>query len=478
MANTIGVALLMAVALAWMQVPASADEPAKAPPRRNAFLEPAKFIQIPGPNPILTPGPSGQWDGDVIEASDAFKDFGTYYLYYHGNGGRGYQLGVATAPGPLGPFKKHTDKPILRRGAKGSWEETHVACAMVLKEGSGRYLMWYSGYGRTSGRRRWSVGLATAASPLGPWKKHERNPVIENFGYVGGVVKVRGKYYLYTAYPIGSTGPDYSPMALATADKPHGPWTKHKDNPVLKQGDWGQWDDGGFSEAEVLYHGGVFHMFYGGAKLYRPRIATRESVGYAYSFDGINFTKYGRNPVATRNAEPNASAYAEVHSIIEPPFVYVYHTLRYCKPWRERFRKQFPTVEDLGVQVLAMQRPFSLEMPVGQVASVASGATWPASLANARSVALGSIARASLTAECTYGARATRGVRLHVRSSGDGLKYDTEDLHTFDLPCRPGKTCRKTFPLDPGVRFVKVFVENPDTSAPVSDVSITATLKG
>jgi len=466
--HLMGVVLVMAMGAMAMQASAGS----------NARLEAARFIQIPGPNPILTPGPDGAWDDQIIEASDAFKDFGTYYLYYHGNGGEGYQLGVATASHPLGPFKKHGDKPVLALGKKGSWDDRHVACAMVVRDRPEKYFMWYSGMGRSPEHRKWSIGLATAPNPLGPWTKYGRNPIVDNFGYVGGVVKVKGKYHLYTAYPIGKTGPDYSPMALATADKPQGPWTRFKGNPVLAEGQAGEWDDGGFSEAEVLYHNGAFHMFYGGAKIYRPRIATRESIGYAYSTDGITFTKYGRNPVAPRHAEPNAAAYAEVHAIIEPPFIYLYHTLRYNRPWRERFGKQFPNVEDLGVQVLATQRPFSLDMPVAQIATVAPGRTDPASLAGARAVALGSVGRAAITVEGTYAAQATRGVRIHVRSSTDGLKYDTEDLHTFDLPCRPGKTCRKTFPVDPSVRFVKVLAENADPAAAVSKVTVTATLKG
>jgi len=444
----------------------------------NALLEPGRFIQIPGPNPILTPGAKDTWDGEILEASDALKDLGTYYLFYHGNGGRGYQLGVATASDPLGPFKKHGDAPVLQRGPKGSWDEVHVACAMILKEGSGKYLMWYSGLGRSEQHRQWSIGLATAESPLGPWTKHPDNPIIDDFGYVGGVVKVRGKYMLYTAHPIGSTGPDYSPMALATADKPQGPWTRWRGNPVLKQGEWGEWDDGGFSEAEVLYHSGVFHMFYGGAKLFRPRILTRECIGYAYSFDGVNFTKYGRNPVATREAEPNAAAYAEVHSIIEPPFIYVYHTLRYKKPWRDRFRPQFPGVEDLGVQVLVMQRPFSLDVPVLNLASLKAGATTSLSSDLSPAVALGHVSRAALTAECTYAEQSKRGIRLHVRSSPDGLKYDTADSYTFDSVFRPGRTCQKTFDLETNARFVKVLVENLDTSQSVSNVRITASLGG
>ena len=83
-------------------------------PQRNDFIENGRFLQIPGPNPILRPGGQDDWDGDIIEACDAFKDFGTYYLYYHATGaGKGYQVGVATASHPLGPFKRYEGNPIL-----------------------------------------------------------------------------------------------------------------------------------------------------------------------------------------------------------------------------------------------------------------------------------------------------------------------------------------------------------------------------
>jgi len=462
-----------------------AGEPARAVPPvgpsgerrvRNDLLEPTRFIQIPGPNPILTPGTEDAWDGRIVEAADAFKDFGTYYLYYHGAGSRGYQVGVATANHPLGPFKKHGTEPVLELGPAGSWDDRHAACAMVVKEGIDKYLMWYSGISESKEHPHWSIGLATADNPLGPWKKHQGNPIIEDFGYVGGVVKAQGKYWLYTAHPIGSTGPDYSPMALATAEKPEGPWTICPHNPVLEQGEWGEWGDGGFSEAEVLYHSGVFHMFYGGAKLYAPRILSRESIGYAYSFDGLRFIKYGRNPVATRHAQPNAAAYSEVHSILEPPFVYIYHTLRYKKPWRERFKPQFPGVEDLGVQVLVMQRPFSLDMPLLDLTSLSAGAV--TALVDSPPIALSHVTRTALTAECTYAKRANLPFRLHVRSSPDGLAYDTENLATFVVNLAPGRTCRQTFKLDSNVRFIKVLVENSDAAEPVSGIKITATLGG
>ena len=41
---------------------------------RQSIIESGDFIHIPGPNPILSPGPKGAWDDENIEAGDAFED--------------------------------------------------------------------------------------------------------------------------------------------------------------------------------------------------------------------------------------------------------------------------------------------------------------------------------------------------------------------------------------------------------------------
>lgn len=451
---------------------------------RKAALEQSTFVQIPGPNPIITPGPDGSWDDDVVEAADAFEDEGRYYLYYHACGdGKGYRLGVASAGHPLGPFKKHGDKPVLDLGPEGSWEDVHVACAMVMRAGDEedeKYYMWYSGCAEDI---RWSIGLAQAEHPLGPWKKYEKNPVLEDFGYLGGVVKVDGKYRLYSAHPIhmpwagweegksrsATYHSDYSPLAVAIGQKPEGPFEKHAKNPLMVQGDLEDWDDGGISEAEVLYDNGMFHMFYGGTRRFGPRL---ESIGYAYSFDGFRFYKYGRNPVASRHVEPNAAAFAEVHAIIERPFIYLYHTLRL----EEHNGKRNPWVENLGVQVLAAQRPFSLDMPLISVDSL--GGRKSTKLIDCPPLCLGSVESVSLTIECSYAKDAKSSVRLHVRASSDGVNYDTADLVVFENDFKKGKIARKTFVLDKKPRFIKVLVENPGDSPAVSNVKVTAALEG
>ena len=429
-------------------------------------LASTKFIQIPGPNPLLTPSQSG-WDGMYNEVADVFKDDETYYLYYHGSEG-GYQVGVATADHPLGPWTKYEKNPILKVGSKDDWEAIHVACAFVLKEGPDKYYMWYSGMKTESeeGEDIWGIGLATASHPLGPWTKYEKNPIMTHFGYVGGVVKHKGQYYLYTAYPIGSTGVDYSPMSLAIADKPEGPYVEYEGNPILKPDEWGSWDDGGFSEAEVYYHDGVFHMFYGGTKLNPVRILSRESIGYAYSFDGIHFTKYSDNPVAICEMQPGGAAFSEVHAYQEGSLIYLFHTLRY--EGRQGH-------EDIGVQVLAKQSPFKLRMPLLIQDSLKSGTT--SLLSACKPLCLDNITSLSLTVELKYGTDALP-VEIHVKSSYDGLTYDTVDKHVFVISTFPGEKVQQTFDLVPNVKYLKVQVENPSDTDAATDLSVYATVGG
>jgi len=433
-----------------------------------------QFIQIPGPNPILVPGAKGKWDDHLLEACDIFKDGETYYFYYHATSqsGRSYVVGVATAPHPLGPWTKSERNPVLDQGSKGSWDDNAVACAFIHKENIDGYYMFYSGRAEASDDHNWSVGLATAKHPLGPWEKITTDrSLIEGFGYVGGVVKAQGRYWMYNEYPISSTGEDYGTMSLATASSPEGPWKIYEEGPIIGPGEWGAWDDGGYSEAKVFYRDGVFHLFYGGVKLDQPRFSSRESIGYAYSFDGIHFTKYTQNPVALRDRNPDAAAFAEVHAYYEPPFVYCFHTLRYCSRLHPK-----PYEEELGVQVLATERPFCLPMSalteesLKAKASTALEACPPLSLEHA--------SQAALTVSCLYDSKASAGLKLHVKSSYDGFRYDSGDFATFDDPAVPGELCQSTFSVNCSPRFIKVVVENPDPACKVQNLNVTLVLKG
>ncbi|GAI02342.1 unnamed protein product, partial [marine sediment metagenome] len=113
----------------------------------------------------------------------------------------------------------------------------------------------------------------------------------------------------------------------------------------------------------MLYYDGLFHTFYGGARLEpgnedcdapgNTRKYVKESIGYAYSYDGINFIKYEGNPVINRldvRDDHRVSALAEVHFEIDMPYIYIVATERWEENWGGR--RGCPWCEDLAIQVL------------------------------------------------------------------------------------------------------------------------------
>ena len=447
------------------------------------------FLHVMGPSPAVVPSGGDAWDGWLIESCDIFKDDDTYYWYYHGLGdeahhSKGYRVGVATSPTPLGPWTRYAGNPILDYGPPGAWDDGSVDCVCVMKEGSfdtltsretvayqGKfhrpeeptYYMWYSG-GKmdTPGS---SIGLATANSPVGPWTKFDGNPVLEDFGYLGSVVKVDGVFYMYTEYPVGAT--DQGPLCVATSARPEGPWEKYHDNPIVSPGDWGAWDDGGYSEAGVRYNDGVFHLFYGGTKTWKL-----ESIGYAYSFDGFDFTKYPGNPVITLQSVPDASGFAEVKTLIEPPYIYLYHTLRYFTRNRDKNGRWLG--EDLGVQVLSTSQSFRVPVPVIRVDLLAAGDT--TSKDDCAPIGMQNIGSCALTVACEFESRAKMGLRLYLRSSFDGLSWDTRDIDTIDIEPNAGERVQETVDMAPNCRYFKVFCENLDGTAAISGLHVSVTL--
>ncbi|MFC1739398.1 hypothetical protein ACFL1G_10165 [Planctomycetota bacterium] len=457
--------------------------------QRNVFAEKG-FIHILGPNPAIITGDKDAWDGWNIESADIIKHRHTYYWYYHGRGIKereniqksyktgkrehpmGYRIGIATAPTPLGPWTKYENNPILDYGPLDTWDGGGNACATVLKarepgEGnSEKFYMWYNNIG---GQRR-AIGLATAPHPLGPWKRYEGNPIVEwPAGWLCSVMEVNGKLHMYH-------GGDGVKFSLATADKPEGPWTMYEHNPLMTRGDWSAWDDGGHSEGKVLYHEGVFHFFYGGSHSPPPGTPgtseSLESIGYAYSFDGYKFNRYAANPVVLWERTPDTSAYGEVQALVEPPFIYLYHTIRYIS----RDLWTAPRGEDLGIQVLSTNPHFRLSMPILNLDLL--DPKKHSLLENCCPVSLQAASNLALTIECNYNAEAKAGLRMHIISSYDGINYDTTDLYTFDNVLQPGRLARKTFHLESKAKFITVLVENLDENESVSDVKITATLGG
>ena len=143
-----------------------------------------------------------------------------YYLIYHGIGNdncpppgclpghHGYQVGGATAKHPLGPWTKLPENPLLQPGALSAWDGGEVASSNIVKMGENNWTMWYEATPGTEYKGKetaseWSVGIAHAKSPRGPWVKSAANPVInetivgfDGF-YVAAVMVVNGSIWMY-----------------------------------------------------------------------------------------------------------------------------------------------------------------------------------------------------------------------------------------------------------------------------------------
>ena len=83
-----------------------------------------------------------------------------------------------------------------------------------------------------------------------------------------------------------------APAAFAQVE-----WTQHPTNPILVRGASGEWDRGGLIGPSVIQDGDTLKMWYFGFS----SLSTLSSyaIGYAWSLDGVSWTKHPGNPVMT-----------------------------------------------------------------------------------------------------------------------------------------------------------------------------------
>lgn len=226
----------------------------------------------------------------------------------------------------------------------------------------------------------WTLGLARAPGPLGPWKKDPK-PVLEGkkvcdnsrsfSGSCGGLYvaavmygpHTNHEYWMYMEAPINEN--DEGPIALWTARDPEGPWEFKAY--VLDGGDDGGWDAGRYSESRVEYFNGMFHIFMTASPHGNPSPDKDvEQIGWAVSKDGIHFEKYKSNPVVSRAmTTPNTEAQAEGHVWFDEAaqLIYVFHTIRWADS-NDGFTVGVRNNEDLGVEILSPNKNFDFGMPI------------------------------------------------------------------------------------------------------------------
>ena len=147
-------------------------------------------VAVPRP-----PKPNAGWRS--VTTTDILVWKGKYYLYYQafmeasGTRGDDCPVAVSYADSPDGPWTPF-NKIVIPNGAKGQWDQYSIHDPYPLVYKGKIYLYYKSDFDGNPLLVRMQ-GLAIADNPLGPFKKHPLNPVINSghettlFPFKGGI---------------------------------------------------------------------------------------------------------------------------------------------------------------------------------------------------------------------------------------------------------------------------------------------------
>jgi predicted GH43/DUF377 family glycosyl hydrolase len=171
----------------------------------------------------------------------------------------------------------------------GDWDRGVYAPAVITDDGV--FKMWYTGVDLYSTSR---VGYATSTNGI-TWTRlalpvlGPGNPSDWDEARVGQVSVLKNGP-LYQMWFVGWDDDAIGQVGYATSTNGVD-WTKYAGNPVLTV-DAGAWDEMEVGGPRVVFDGSTYHLWYHGFAG-----SCCDSVGYATSPDGINWTKHPNNPV-------------------------------------------------------------------------------------------------------------------------------------------------------------------------------------
>ncbi|HLV42470.1 MAG TPA: T9SS type A sorting domain-containing protein [Brumimicrobium sp.] len=272
----------------------------------------SNFIKHPT-NPILPRTPVfGEWD--AIAASDP-------HVLYHNDTLRMWYTGVGwlstsdtTVNQRIGyawsldgiSWNQYVNNPVLDK-TDNAWDDLGVETSTVIIDSTSspneRYKMWYAGQNSISGN--YDIGYAYSPDGLN-WIKSNANPVLQvgasstwENGYLEGPSVLLHNDTLRMWYAsvdlVGDASPTDFTGNIGYAWSIDGAnWNKHVNNPVFTSYNSPGWDKASVADPHVIIKDNQYHMFYAGLHSWSFE---NFKMGYATSYDGINWTRPVLNPV-------------------------------------------------------------------------------------------------------------------------------------------------------------------------------------
>lgn len=244
-------------------------------------------------NPVFSTGSGGAWDEDEVRYPCVLKSTGRFHLWYCGRNGLRSGIGYASSRDGR-KWNRHPDNPALTGESQAQWAVSQLTRPCVVEDRRG-HVMWYTGFDW----KTWNAGKAISPDGI-HWKPAPENPVFtakstnawDSQHVVSPcVVPVSGRYYMWYA---GGSADQYR-IGMATSEQGID-WMPIDRNPVLEPTTQG-WDSHGMNLPRVLFHDGLFRMWYSGNDGFQWRI------GYAVSKDGV---RWERHPASVLEGTPEA----------------------------------------------------------------------------------------------------------------------------------------------------------------------------
>lgn len=130
-----------------------------------------------------------------------------------------------------------------------------------------------------------------------------------------------GVYHMWYTGLTGSRGLDGGNIGYATSSDGKN-WTKYADAPVMEAGPFQSWEDSGVMSPTVIKTDTGYKMWYCGND------GLISKIGYATSPDGVQWTKHPGNPVVLSTSESSSSKVAVGSTPIHPNVLYVGNTYK------------------------------------------------------------------------------------------------------------------------------------------------------